>query len=62
MLVMLFIFPAGLARANWPEQTKLTASEGAALDQFGISVSISGDTAVIGAKAFSDKINKIKGD
>ncbi len=33
----------------WSEQTKLTASDGAAGDQFGISVSISGDTAVIGA-------------
>ena len=33
----------------WSEQQKLTASDGAASDQFGISVSIDGDTAVIGA-------------
>ncbi|MDB4456223.1 thrombospondin type 3 repeat-containing protein [bacterium] len=33
----------------WTEQQKLTASDGAYDDQFGISVSIDGDTAVIGA-------------
>ena len=33
----------------WSEQQKLTASDGAASDYFGISVSIDGDTAVIGA-------------
>ena len=37
---------------TWTEQAKLTASDAAALDQFGIEVSISGDTAVVGA--FSD--------
>ena len=35
--------------ASWSEQAKLTASDGAALDYFGISVSVSGDTAVVGA-------------
>ena len=33
----------------WSEQQKLTASDGAQSDFFGTSVSISGDTAVIGA-------------
>jgi hypothetical protein len=33
----------------WTQQQKLTASDGAANDQFGISVSISGDTAIVGA-------------
>ena len=33
----------------WSEQQKLTASDGAAEDQFGFSVSIDDDTAVIGA-------------
>jgi hypothetical protein len=33
----------------WNEQQKLTASEGAAGDVFGFCVSVSGDTAVIGA-------------
>jgi hypothetical protein len=34
---------------TWTQQTKLTASDGAATDRFGISVSLSGDTAVVGA-------------
>ncbi len=34
---------------GWVEQTKLTASDGAAYDLFGYSVAISGDTAVCGA-------------
>jgi sugar lactone lactonase YvrE len=33
----------------WTQQQELTASDGAASDQFGYSVSVSGDTAVIGA-------------
>ncbi|MFA5251670.1 MAG: FG-GAP repeat protein [Phycisphaerae bacterium] len=33
----------------WTEQTKLTASDGAAYDLFGCSVGISGDYAIIGA-------------
>ena len=35
--------------ATWSEQQKLTASDGASYDQFGRSVSISGDTAIVGA-------------
>ncbi len=33
----------------WTQQVKLTASDGAANDSFGVSVSVSGDTAVAGA-------------
>ncbi len=33
----------------WTQQAKLVASDGAASDRFGVSVSISGDTAVVGA-------------
>ncbi|NND71225.1 MAG: hypothetical protein HKN43_06580 [Rhodothermales bacterium] len=38
---------------TWSEQVKLTASDGAEYDLFGQSVSISGDTAVIGAQGRS---------
>ena len=38
---------------SWTEQQKLTASDGAAADFFGYSVSISGDTIVVGA-AYND--------
>lgn len=34
----------------WTEQQKLTASDGGALDRFGISVSISGSSVIVGAK------------
>jgi virulence-associated protein VapD/uncharacterized membrane protein len=34
---------------NWTQQVKLTASDGAAGDNFGVSVSISGNYAIIGA-------------
>ena len=37
--------------AAWAEQRELTASDGAAGDQFGYSASVSGDTAVVGAFA-----------
>ncbi|MBI2351396.1 MAG: FG-GAP repeat protein, partial [Deltaproteobacteria bacterium] len=36
------------------EQKKLTASDGAAEDQFGDSVSIGGDTAIVGARGHDD--------
>ena len=39
--------------ASWSEQQKLTASDGAAADFFGYSVSVSGDTIVVGA-AYDD--------
>jgi hypothetical protein len=34
---------------GWVEQQKLTAFDGAAFDEFGLSVAIDGDTAVVGA-------------
>jgi hypothetical protein len=34
----------------WVQQGKLTASDGGFNDQFGVSMSISGDTLVIGAR------------
>jgi len=34
---------------GWVQETKLLAADGAERDAFGISVSVSGDTAVIGA-------------
>ena len=33
----------------WTQQQKLTASDGAASDEFGVSVAISGDTVIVGA-------------
>ena len=40
---------------TWTEQAKLLASDGAANDYFGNSISISGDTALIGAQGDDDK-------
>jgi hypothetical protein len=39
---------------RWSQQQKLTASEAASNDLFGISVAVSGDTAVVGAYADDD--------
>ena len=36
------------------DQTKLTASDGAAVDYFGSSVAVSGDTAVVGGDDYTD--------
>jgi hypothetical protein len=38
----------------WTEQAKITASDGAAYDRFGLSVAISGDYAVVGAYLDND--------
>ena len=35
----------------WTEQTKLTSSAGAASDQFGVSVAVSGDSVLVGSNA-----------
>ena len=35
---------------TWAQQAKLTASDAAAIDNFGFSVAVSGDTAVVGAR------------
>ena len=43
--------------AAWTEQQKLVASDGAANDQFGTSVSVDGDTVVIGATDDDDDGN-----
>ncbi|MHC4507004.1 MAG: FG-GAP repeat protein, partial [Planctomycetota bacterium] len=37
--------------STWVEQQKLTASDGLADDEFGVSVSVSGDTVIVGAWA-----------
>ena len=39
---------------SWTEQAKLTASDGAAVDIFGSSVAINGDTAIAGARLHDD--------
>ena len=39
----------------WTEQAKLVASDGASQDKFGYRVSVSGDTAVVGAHGHDDK-------
>jgi hypothetical protein len=39
---------------TWSQQAKLTASDAAALDRFGNSVALSGDTAVVGAQGNDD--------
>ncbi|MCH8305534.1 MAG: FG-GAP repeat protein, partial [Candidatus Marinimicrobia bacterium] len=39
---------------TWAQETKLLASDGAAFDLFGVSVSISGDYAVVGAYLHDD--------
>ncbi len=43
-----------LVGGSWIEEAKLTASDGAAFDRFGISVSISGDVAIVGARLDDD--------
>ena len=48
----------GNAWATGTETAKLTASDGAKDDEFGISVAVSGDTAVIGAHLDDDKGNE----
>jgi len=59
ILVVVFWYLAwlGLAQAgtNWLEKQKLLASDGAAQDFFGWSVSISGDYAIVGAYFDDDK-------
>jgi len=41
----------------WSEQAKLLPSDGAAFDEFGASVSVNGDTAVVGATRDDDNGN-----
>ncbi len=49
-----FVFERDPATDNWIEQPRLTAADGAVYDEFGWSVAISGDTAVIGAHGDDD--------
>ncbi|MCD4692494.1 MAG: FG-GAP repeat protein [Calditrichales bacterium] len=52
MKTLFFIFGFFLSTAlsaDWDNEQKLTASDGASYDNFGVSVSIDGDYAVIGA-------------
>ena len=44
----------GFDGTQWTEETKLTPSDGASYDQFGISVSLDGDRALIGAHEVDD--------
>ncbi|MFC2085166.1 T9SS type A sorting domain-containing protein, partial [Bacteroidota bacterium] len=44
----------GYNGTNWSEEMKLTASDAAANDRFGISVSINGDRAIVGAFGNND--------
>ena len=39
---------------TWTEEAKLTASDAAAEDEFGVSVALSGDTALVGASGDDD--------
>jgi len=43
-----------LTGTTWSQQAKLTASDGAAADNFGASVAIAGDTIVVGAHGEDD--------
>lgn len=45
-----YIFVRDPATSNWSEQAKLTATDAASDDDFGLSVAISGNTAIVSAK------------
>jgi hypothetical protein len=47
--------------AGWTQQIRLSASDGAANDQFGRSVAISGDTALVGAPNRTEGANPSQG-
>ena len=46
---------------TWTQQAKLTAADGSLMDNFGYSVALSGDTAVIGAYWDSSGLNPMQG-
>ena len=54
VLAALAALVPGAARAQFNQETKLTASDAAAGDWFGYSVSISGDSALVGAVGNAD--------
>ena len=45
-----YVFTWDSANSAWEQKAKLTASDGAANDEFGISVAVDGNTVVVGAK------------
>jgi hypothetical protein len=45
-----YVFTRASGRTTWTQQAKLTAADGAANDNFGASVAVFGDTAIIGAR------------
>jgi hypothetical protein len=49
-IICIAVWASAATADTWSQQAKLTASDGAFMDQFGASVSISGDTLVIGAR------------
>jgi uncharacterized protein (DUF2345 family) len=55
-----FVKPSGGWSGNLTENAKLTASDGALFDEFGLSVAVSGDTVVVGAP-FADGANTDQG-
>ncbi len=53
LIISVFLLAVvGVARADWPQQAKLLAFDGEAGDEFGYSVSISGDYAIVGADEY----------
>lgn len=52
-----YVFRLDPASGEWVEETKLIASDGEEMDLFGISVSLSGDVALIGAEKDDDMGN-----
>ena len=50
-----YMFLTADSGETWSEAQKLTASDGAADDEFGIAVSVNGDTLVVGAHGDDDK-------
>ena len=55
IFVLLLILAGSVQAEGWTELNKVTASDGAASDYFGLSVSISGDYALLGAWYDDDK-------
>ena len=49
MVVVLVLFVANVVFADWNEMQKIFASDGTFFANFGISTSMSGDFAVVGA-------------
>ena len=54
LLLCMLVFP-GVVAGQFNKETKLTASDGATFDRFGFSVSIDGDTVVVGSYQDDDK-------